>query len=872
MVWQAFWVLEERHDSLFVQRKVALCSGLRLPCIVFGLANNTKESNVAPLRDEQVRCDEIDSLAINGKPESSGVTTFLQEACEQVNVLADAVRVGTLLPKDATLQDLTAYFARPVAITAGTLPTSNRNRVYYKDFLNSAALDVFPNGKLRMSGVYGYRSTLVFTLQVAACPFHQGVLSLNWQYGTYHNDPASFIRSSLSQTCTNIPHVRMDLSTDTMVQLRVPYMSPFEYMPIGTGPLMPYGMLALNYVMLTPSVSGTVAPSYQIFMHMEDLELFGAAPNTTTTVALQSGKSLKPVTEEFEQEAYPFSSSTMALSRSVKWISKGIPMLSSIGGPTSWFLEKASGAIRSFGFSRPQVCDPTQKMFRADNIGEQNVDVPTSSQVVGPMSTNTLRHGAVFGGSEVDEMSLRYVLSQWSQITVFNFGTTTTAGTLLYCTPVSPSCYWFRVSTAAPYCNTPPPVIAPATYNSFNPSGLFFFSSMFKYWRGTTRFRFTFSKTKMHGGRVMVNFNPSLSEVSDYTWLGTDPSVSVSTYGVNGPDPFGYSAIFNLRDGNVFEFEVPYISPKPYATFSGYTGVLSMHVVDALQAPSVVSSTVHCMVEVCGGDDFELANPRTILYPTMNTPTPTLQSGKLLSNAPDGLSEYTVGEAITSVKQLISIPKCTPFALAANSKTQAVIPPWFYQPRPSVAMPAPTAHLTESFGFGGNIASCYTFVRGGTDVHVYTMQSNAAGNSWISIAQNSYQGNYTYNFQGPGVNLFSNNPRVINSGVGAVHARLPAYQTMVRYFSHCLNSVSGYGTAWGIKGTQSPFVGYDGVIPTALYNLNIWSNAATNAMMSRSASDDAALALYIGPPALLLLSTNSNSVPYDVDSDIAIYT
>lgn len=813
-------------------------------------------------------------MAINSTPETTGVTSFVQEASTCVEANAGAVEIGTYVPVDADLQNLTKYFSRPIALTNGDLPLGSTTRFYSYIYSPSQIVAQFPGGSTRLTGVYGFRATLVFSLQVAATPFHQGVIALNWQYGDANNSNI-FIRSSVTPMCTNLPHVRLDLSTDTMVQLRVPYLSVLEYATLNVSngaSLNPYyGTVALNSILPTNAVSGMSPPRYQLFVHLEDLELFGANPISSTTITFQSGKKLAPITEEFEQESHPFSSGTMALSRAVRWFSKGVPMLSSIGGPTSWFLAKTAGAIRSFGFSKPNVVDPVMRMWRTSNVSEHNVDVPSSTLVVGPFAGNTLRVSPKFAATDVDEMSLAYVLSSYGQICRFNLDVSNAAGTLMWAALVSPSSMWFRVSTTAPYCNTIPPTIATASTNAFLPTSLFYFGQMFRFWKGSLKFRFTFAKAKLHGGRVMINYAPNGNLYDDLATLsaGTTISAAVADYGSSGPNPFGYSAIFNLRDGNVFEFEVPYVSPVPFTPFLSNTGVISMHVVDALQAASVISTNIGVLVEVKAGPDFELANARTALYCPHALGTPIFQSGRILGNTNADVSELTIGEAITSLKQLIAVPKVTPVGFSAGAKTQYLIPPWFYQPRPSQLTPAPTANLTESFGFGGLVASCYAFIRGGTDFHVYPAQDSASG-LLMSIRESSALQSRGASAQVPAQQPFSNNPLVLNSQ-GPLHVRLPAYQGFVRYFSSVLNSVVSTGSSWGYNGTKVPVPNADPVGFPSLYYATIYSSSATTGFVSRNAADDAAAGAFMGPPPLLLLSTNTASTLYDVDSPYTTY-
>lgn len=842
----------------------ALQKGLEWPFVVLHFATNTNTN----IRDDSVTCSEVEGLTIDGTPEKTGVTEFLSEACTKVLATGSGYNT-TLFPKDGSIQDLTKYFARPVSMVDGDLVTGIRARQFFLSFRLSNLFGYWSSGLSRLVGVHGFRATAVFTFQVAATPFHQGLLALNFQPASGTSTPGVWDRSSQSATCTNVPHVRLDLASDTMVQLRVPYIGVREYSLIRNSAADEpfYGTISINTICPIPSVPSLAAPGYQLMVHMEDIELFGATPQTFSNVSLQGGKRLAPITEEFEDETYPFSSATMALSRSVKWLSKGIPAISSIGGPTSWFLSKVAGSIRSFGFSKPTITEPVMRVFLGDNAMENNVDVSAPFVVVGPMSTNTLRVDPTFAGTDVDEMSLRFVTSQWSQVQHFEMTTSEPRGSLLYMAPVSPSAMWFRTGGVLPACNRFAPVVADAANNSFIPSSLFFASSMFRYWRGSLKFRFTFAKTKMHGGRVMIGFNPYVNNANDLLAFGNSrTTLEIGEYGASGPNPFGYSKIFNLRDDSVLEFEVPYVHSAPYLSFPNLSGSVYLYVVDALQAPSMVSSSISVLVEVCAGDDFELADPIGPRYPVHPNGTIKFQAGKYLSNAPDGISEYTIGESIASYKQLISIPKITPFLKSVNT-VRADISPWFYQPIPSVLTPAPAVNLTESFGYGGNIAACYAFVKGGTDFHVYISNDDAISSTdhRIVVSQGVPAMSIGANWKSPAVGTDSSMPMVV-SHQKSLHVRLPAYQHVVRFASYILNSIVPTGSAWGINGTQllTPFYNQDA--PQVLYRFFADSGGAnTLGMVSRSASDDASCGYYLGPPPLLLLSNNDDGL-YDPDN------
>lgn len=371
------------------------------------------------IREKTGVCDVIESLAITGAPESTGVTTFVQEACTAVSAVDSKYSI-TPYAVQTELQDVREYFRRPVCVTTGTLP-GTRGRFFQITPTFAGIIAYWNTGFERLKGAYGIRAKIVLTLQVAATPFHQGLVCLSNQYGFTPATVGVYDRSKDSCTATNLPHVVLDLSSDTSVQLHVPFLFVSEYCSIRIQPNEPiYGSFNLNNLVLCPSIVGMGNPTYQLYVHLEDIELFGATPQVTSNVVLTAGRKLSPVTEEFENDAFPFSSALHAVGKAVSFVAKGVPSISSIGGPVSWALGKAAGVVRYFGYGKPAIVDPVMRIFRMDTVGEFNTDVSTGTMVLAATAANTTSINTHVGSSDVDEMALKYVTSRWSQIFNFN--------------------------------------------------------------------------------------------------------------------------------------------------------------------------------------------------------------------------------------------------------------------------------------------------------------------------------------------------------------------------------------------------------------------------------------------------------------------
>jgi len=745
-----------------------------------------------------------------------------------------------------TLNDLKEYFRRPAVISTGNLTLDVvTNHIQNVLSINTMA-SWFPFFRERLTGVAGINFHAVFTLQVNTTPFSQGVLAMAFQYGETGTNQLN--RAPIPALCTNLPHVRCDISETTMVQLKVPFVHSSQFLDIQDGSNL--GIFAFNSILpVRAGAVGNTAPSYRLMVHLEDLNLFYAAPATTANVVFQSGGKA-PIDSEFENDAYPFSSGLHSMSKTVRWIAKGVPSLSSLAGPTTWFLGRAAGVVRYLGYSKPTIQDPMKKVISYNTAQEHNVDVPSSAIMVGPMASNRMVIDSNISCTDVDEMAFDYILTQWGQMARFSIDTTVAQGTNVWGTLISPSCYWFKSNPSGSSYNRNIPVTGtPATSNAFIPTHLFYWSQLFKLWRGDFEFRFTFSKTKMHAGRVMVAFAPSGGNTIHPCGPNDTPTTAPTSSSLT---PFPFSAVFDLKDDNVFTFKVPYYNNLGYTDVNEYTGTLVMKMFDTLKTSAMTSPNIQCLVEVRALPGFELAYPHTPNYIVADNDTlPIYQSG-VVAVINRNIYEQCIGEHITSVKQLIAMPcevesnlnAFLAYGIGPNQAQYKTVMPWYVPaPFPVPAVPNNydyTPASAGSFSFCKYARNAYLFARGSTDVHI-----NA-----ISTVPLSY-----YAIQTP-LNTSASLINRVVSNVGTVFSgftgnfRFPGYQRPVR-------------SPMAYMDDYQPV--YAASLPTQLYptsptygcgirvmnpgNLGAWYQ------MRVCAGDDSMLGMYIGPQYLVFPST-----------------
>jgi hypothetical protein len=360
------------------------------------------------------------------------------------------------------------------------------------------------------------------------------------------------------------------------------------------------------------------------------------------------------------------------------------------------------------------------------------------------------------------------------------------------------------------------------------------------------KFRFHFSKTKFHGGRLLASFVPATKDA----FTNTVNSSSVPIPEISGGliQPFQYSTVFDLRDNNVFELEVPYVSSRPWLSVNGFSGGVSLTVLDPLVASGETSSTITYLVEVCAGPDFELAcftgsglAPAT----TLNT-LAVYQSGFTDTNE---VSQYTMGEKVSSLKELIMIPYNAYLSYPATSYKQITMPNWWYAPSVPAAIPMADTSYYMTTSTANLVARCYSFVSGGTS-YAYFNDSRTAHlvsfqlSTWDNLGGVASLGDYR---RKPTVSR----ARVISSGRENVsHAKMPTFQKVLRVpswaqlgFNLDFSSFTAMNSSFLFCGTQT----------TMFVDNN--STSTIQGIVSYAASDDARAFSYIGPPPCFLFGS-----------------
>jgi hypothetical protein len=546
----------------------------------------------------------------------------------------------------------------------------------------------------RIKGVFGFRATLVFRVEVQATPFHAGRLRLCWEPEL---PPAvsgvnpSYDRIVYLTTMSQLPGVEMNINDSTSMVMRVPFVHSNDYWWYNAVPALNpprtetnswVGQWALFAMHPVSTPTGATNPNYSIWTSLEDVELIGAAApdsdvsfvaptvGTFTSMSLtagaypdavsaaraarlsMSGQPLLPTPPpvarsvdgslltpqvgdpnmaETKNPSTPVAAVLSAAHR-VATFAASIPLISSYAGPTAWALRVGSQLASAFGWSKPQVTSAVTRVVPTINNYQYNCDGHDVSWNMGLFSDNHVAALPGFAGSDVDEMSLAYVASVPAVVSTTVFATTNVVSDVLYIASLNPFAMWY-----APNANLIQSTAVVATpITSFLPSPLFFVANCFRYWRGDLTFRFKVSKTMFHSGRLLIS--------SHYSYSVGDAVLPTPNYS----KPFNFaSVVWDLKDSSEIEFTVPYTHLRAFATPTEVLGSLCLTVEQPLLAPTTVRPSVFITVEVYS-KNMSFAFPTNPLF----LPSPLRPVTVTPQSMPE--LEFVQGEDVTSFKQLAS--------------------------------------------------------------------------------------------------------------------------------------------------------------------------------------------------------------------------
>lgn len=618
---------------------------------------------------------------------------------------------------DMTSQEIRDFLSKPVIVASGNFATTDTFGSFSEFLAPNDILNVSSLMSDKLKGYFGFRATVVLRLVVNANRFQQGRYNLQMiplgggslsATGNARNR-VSAVQSTLVQR-SQLPHVEIDLACDTEAVLKVPYNAATNFFPLRSlTSAQTYGSVGLfriyPYVALVAPVGSTTC-GYTLWGSFEDIELIGAAVPQSGRGFTTSTRSRQARNETDSEQATsgmgPISSSLMRVKNAADIFTK-VPLLSSYASMTSWYSELLAGAASAFGWSRPINLEHSVRVTQNYLPYAANADGPDQSFPLSYSYKNQVGKADGFSGTDVDEMDFSFLCTIPTYNSTLSWTTSTAIGALVATIQVRP--LYLLVSRTV----TARTIIDAAPYQLI--------ANMFDLWRGSMVYKFKLVKTEFHSGRLAVSFAPN----DNANGGPTSHSLAESA--------FLHRQIIDIRECNEFTFVVPFISSAPFRNSGESIGILNVHVLDQLVAPSTVSTSVSLILESCMGADAEFAVPRrnTMDYVMGIAPQSNMENTETnvcanyrgtigISNVPPDEcvnSLFCVGERISSFRTLIKLPNPLVYRAAPTASLYFNIVPYFL---PYTYYNSGTPAYTDAPVFSDVytlIASLYVYNRGG---------------------------------------------------------------------------------------------------------------------------------------------------------------
>lgn len=253
-----------------------------------------------------------------------------------------------------------------------------------------------------------------------------------------------------------------------------------------------------------------------------------------------------------------------------------------------------------FGYCRPAQDAPIVP-YRPAYVGNMaNTNVPDSTtKLTTDLKQEVTIDPRTTGLSDVDEMSIKSIVTRESFLTKVDWAITDSAGDRLATFGVTPM-NWDEFSSG----NNTEYHMTPACH----------LGSLFENWKGTMKYRFQIVASNFHKGRIQVQYDPYDSFKNEFN-VAYNRVIDIAeekdfTIEVGWGIPYTYGEVMNpgisglnfRRDGTVLPF--------PANAQNFYNGQISLWVLNDLTVPnSEVNNDIQINVFVSCGDDFEFINP-----------------------------------------------------------------------------------------------------------------------------------------------------------------------------------------------------------------------------------------------------------------------
>lgn len=585
------------------------------------LVRNTNKSN-------SVQCDTL------------GVTCFVED---ESMVSRPVTHYGPSTSIERYSESIAEFMKRPQLIVSTSLNTTQPEGT---NLFTSQLGPLLNSVTLWSNKVDGYglvKGTCVVRFEVNAMRFHSGTLL------AHYIPNASSIEQVEKRFNANLvqkmQHPGILFGVDrTMATLKIPYIAPDNYYqlePNGDLFTADWGTVYLDVFTPLRVGTGNTSIGIQVYVYWEDLEF--AAP----MVAQSDGRMVKARTED-SASGERISTTLASLSTNLHKLG-GVPMIGNYISSLGWAARATSAVAAAFGYSKTDsgvthtIVAPQANRYLGVSEGT-DTSIP-----LGVSYDNKLKITDSYTLTGEDEMSYSYLLQKIpNYVSTIEWSTNAATGQALLSRDISPISFGVLDHVSGTTHTT--------VYSTGGP--LYYLGNVHALYRGSIILHLKIANTSFHSGSLSITFTPT-------TTFGVAPTLG---------DGRALRQIVDIRDQSEVHLVLPYMLPKNYievltklpggTAFQPYIGSLQIRVINPLVTSGAASDIIDIIEYYTAGEDFEFAMPCSPQYETGYGLPFFAQSDDTLVNK--GIadtkvqsmriehSELSVGEKLTSIKQLLS--------------------------------------------------------------------------------------------------------------------------------------------------------------------------------------------------------------------------
>ena len=480
--------------------------------------------------------------------------------------------------------DLGSFFERPIKIASFDWGVGTS---LFEDFDPWALYFTNPRVINRISNFNNMRANLNLKVVINGNGFFYGRALMSYQ-PLPGEDDATRNRALIPQDligASQRPHIYIDPTYSTGGSMTLPFLWFHNTLSI---PLAQWGSMGDINIRSLNDLKHANGASEQV-----TISVFAWASNVELSVPTSTDPgSLVPQAGD-EYGDGPVSKPASVLARMAGALVKA-PIIGTYARATELAASTVADVARLFGYSRPNVIDPSMPTVirPVGNLANTNVD-DTALKLAYDVKQELTIDPRITGVGSEDEMEIRSIAMRESYLCQFPWPTSTGPEALLWNSVVTPNLF-DKTTTGDEFHLTPAAHV----------------TLPFKYWRGSMEFRFQIVASNFHKGRLAISYDPYFHESyeynTQYTHIVDIASDKDFTVKVGWGSPLAY---LQTRDPqqNSFPWSTSQLTSPNYLFNNGF---IAVRVLNELTSPnSTINNDVAVNVFVKMCDDFEVAVP-----------------------------------------------------------------------------------------------------------------------------------------------------------------------------------------------------------------------------------------------------------------------